>query len=149
MLDLVGLSDFTSKYPSELSGGMQQRVAIARAMVMDPEALLMDEPFGALDEQTRRHLGFEMSRILADANRTVVMVTHSLDEAIVWADRIIVMSARPGQIVREIRVAEPRPRLPEFIASPGFAEVRAELFQLLESTTSGKPSGRVVTAEAG
>lgn len=159
MLDLVGLSDFLSKYPSELSGGMQQRVAIARAMVMGPEALLMDEPFGALDEQTRRHLGFEMSRILADANRTVVMVTHSLDEAIVWADRIIVMSARPGRIVREIRVPDPRPRQPEFIASAGFAEVRAELFQLLESTQGSKgavakpstsnPTPPAVAAEVG
>lgn len=154
MLELVGLSDFTSKYPSELSGGMQQRVAIARAMVMGPEALLMDEPFGALDEQTRRHLGFEMSRILAEANRTVVMVTHSLDEAIVWADRIIVMSARPGRILREIRVPEARPRMPEFIASAGFAEVRAELFQLLESTQTPRivapsSSPEVVAAEAG
>src|SRR5690606_28359336 len=144
------------KYPSELSGGMQQRVAIARAMVMGPEALLMDEPFGALDEQTRRRLGFEMSRILAEANRTVVMVTHSLDEAIVWADRIIVMSARPGRIVREIRVPDPRPRQPEFIASPGFAEVRAELFQLLESTQGSKgsaansnPTPPAVAAEVG
>jgi NitT/TauT family transport system ATP-binding protein len=156
MLELVGLSDFLSKYPSELSGGMQQRVAIARAMVMGPEALLMDEPFGALDEQTRRRLGFEMSRILAEANRTVVMVTHSLDEAIVWADRIIVMSARPGRIVREIRVPDPRPRQPEFIASPGFAEVRAELFQLLESTQGSKgsaansnPTPPAVAAEVG
>jgi NitT/TauT family transport system ATP-binding protein len=96
MLELVGLRDFAESYPRELSGGMQQRVAIARAMCMDPAIMLMDEPFGALDEQTRRHLGFEMSRMLTERNRTVVLVTHSLDEAILWADRIVVLSPRPG-----------------------------------------------------
>lgn len=134
MLSLVGLSGFEASYPSELSGGMQQRVAIARALLMDPEILLMDEPFGALDEQTRRHLGFEMSRILTEADRTVVMVTHSLDEAILWADRIIVLSSRPGRIIREIHVAQARPRWLEFIATPEFAAIRAELFRLLDSS---------------
>lgn len=141
MLDLVGLPDFASSYPRELSGGMQQRVAVARAMSMDPEILLMDEPFGALDEQTRRHLGNEMCRILTEAERTVVMVTHSLDEAIFWADRIVVLSARPGQIVREITVSEPRPRKLDFVASPEFAAIRSELFQLLEATEKPAPAG--------
>lgn len=133
MLRLVGLADFAKAYPTELSGGMQQRVAVARAIAMDPHIMLMDEPFGALDEQTRRHLGFEMSRILTENERTVVMVTHSLDEAILWADRLIVLSARPGRIAREIRVEEPRPRKLQFVATPGFAEIRSELFGLLET----------------
>jgi NitT/TauT family transport system ATP-binding protein len=133
LLDLVGLSEFASSYPRELSGGMQQRVAIARAMCMDPGILLMDEPFGALDEQTRRHLGLEMGRLLTEANRTVVMVTHSLDEAILWADRIVVLSTRPGRIAREIRVDAPRPRPLSFVGTQQFAEIRAELFTLLES----------------
>jgi NitT/TauT family transport system ATP-binding protein len=132
MLELVGLGDFMQAYPSELSGGMQQRVAIARAMAMDPTIMLMDEPFGALDEQTRRHLGFDMSRILTERERSVVMVTHSLDEAILWADRLIVLSARPGRIAREIIVDEPRPRELKFIGTPRFAEIRSELFGLLE-----------------
>jgi NitT/TauT family transport system ATP-binding protein len=137
LLDLVGLSEFAHSYPRELSGGMQQRVAVARAMCMDPSILLMDEPFGALDEQTRRHLGSEMTRLLTDAGRTVVMVTHSLDEAIMWADRIIVLSARPGRIAKEIPVSTPRPRPLSFVGTPEFAEIRAELFALLESPSTG------------
>jgi NitT/TauT family transport system ATP-binding protein len=137
LLDLVGLSEFAQSYPRELSGGMQQRVAVARAMCMDPSILLMDEPFGALDEQTRRHLGSEMTRLLTEAGRTVVMVTHSLDEAIMWADRIIVLSARPGRIAKEIPVPTPRPRPLSFVGTPEFAEIRAELFALLESPATG------------
>ena len=132
MLELVGLSDFAGSYPAELSGGMQQRVAVARAMSMDPTIMLMDEPFGALDEQTRRHLGVEMTRMLTESERTVVMVTHSLDEAIFWADRLIVLSARPGRIAKELIVDEPRPRGLDFIGTTKFAEIRSELFGLLE-----------------
>lgn len=132
LLELVGLSPFADSYPSELSGGMQQRVAIARAMAMDPSIMLLDEPFGALDEQTRRHLGFQMTDILSEAERSVVMVTHSLDEAILWADRVIVMSARPGRIIREIVVTEPRPRTLGYVTSEEFAGIRSELFGLLE-----------------
>ena len=133
MLSLVGLSDFAKAYPRELSGGMQQRVAVARAMSMEPKILLLDEPFGALDEQTRRHLGSEMARMLSDNESTVVMVTHSLDEAILWGDRIITLSARPGQIAREIKVDMPRPRSLDFVGTPEFNQIRAELFTLLES----------------
>jgi NitT/TauT family transport system ATP-binding protein len=134
MLALVGLTDFRDAYPRELSGGMQQRVAIARAMCMEPGILLMDEPFGALDEQTRRQLGFEMARMLSERDSTVVMVTHSLDEAIMWADRIIVMSARPGRIAKEIRVTAPRPRTHDYIATEEFASLRSELFILLDQS---------------
>jgi NitT/TauT family transport system ATP-binding protein len=135
MLELVGLSEFSDAYPSELSGGMQQRVAVARALCMKPGILLMDEPFGALDEQTRRHLGLEMVKLLTEASSTVVMVTHSLDEAIVWADRIIIFSPRPGRIIREIRVDEPRPRGLTYVASEGFARTRRDLFEAFESVT--------------
>jgi NitT/TauT family transport system ATP-binding protein len=131
MLELVGLANFAKSYPHELSGGMQQRVAVARAMAMEPEVLLMDEPFGALDEQTRQRLGYQMSKILTTNNKGVVMVTHSLDEAIFWADRIVVMSPRPGRIVREIIVDEPRPREVSFIADPRFSLIRQELFTLI------------------
>lgn len=132
MLELVGLAEYANSYPHQLSGGMQQRVAVARAMAMNPEILLMDEPFGALDEQTRRHLGFEMSTMLSESGSTIVLVTHSLDEAILWADRVIVLSARPGQVMREIRIPAPRPRRVDVMGEPWFAEVRSELFQLLE-----------------
>jgi NitT/TauT family transport system ATP-binding protein len=135
-LALVGLTDFQNSYPHQLSGGMQQRVAVARAMAMEPKFLLMDEPFGALDEQTRRSLGQEMSRIITANKKGVVMVTHSLDEAIFWADRIVVMSARPGRIVKEIVVPVPRPRDLNFIASTDFASIRAELFELISDTNS-------------
>jgi NitT/TauT family transport system ATP-binding protein len=148
MLELVGLADFANAYPRELSGGMQQRVAIARAMCMDPRNLLLDEPFGALDEQTRQRLGFEMARILTEAERTVVMVTHSLDEAIFWADRIIVLSSRPGRIAREIHVPTMRPRPLSFIGTPEFASIRSELFRLLEVPAEGAPSISAVPSPA-
>jgi NitT/TauT family transport system ATP-binding protein len=133
MLSLVGLTEYANAYPHQLSGGMQQRVAVARAMAMNPKILLMDEPFGALDEQTRRHLGFEMSSMLSDSKSTIVLVTHSLDEAILWADRVIVLSARPGQVMREIRIPAPRPRRADAMREPWFSEIRTELFELLET----------------
>jgi NitT/TauT family transport system ATP-binding protein len=143
LLDLVGLSQFADAYPQELSGGMQQRVAVARALAMEPDVLLMDEPFGALDEQTRRQLGAEMSELLHRNGKTVAMVTHSLDEAIFWADRIIVMSPRPGRIMTELVVDAPRPRELKFIASPEFAAIRAELFELITEVSSDalRPAG--------
>jgi NitT/TauT family transport system ATP-binding protein len=134
-LDLVGLAHVAESFPSELSGGMQQRVAVARALAMQPEILLMDEPFGALDEQSRRRLGIEMSRVLADTGKTVIMVTHSLDEAIFWADRVLVMSKGPGRIIEEFHVEEPKPRRAEFMTEPSFDRLRAKLFALLEVTT--------------
>lgn len=130
-LDFVGLKDFASSYPSELSGGMQQRVAVARALAMDPEILLLDEPFGSLDEQSRRDLGVEMSRILTEAGKTLVLVTHSLDEAIFWADRLIVMSERPGSILKEIRIDSPRPRDISFMTNQEFNNIRTSLLDAL------------------
>jgi NitT/TauT family transport system ATP-binding protein len=131
-LDLVGLADRADAYPSELSGGMQQRVAVARALAMDPDILLLDEPFGALDEQSRRRIGLEMSRVLTDTGKTVLMVTHSLDEAIFWADRILVMSKGPGRIIEDLKVAEPRPRRLDFMTSSGFDDLRNHIFRQLE-----------------
>ena len=131
LLRLVGLEHLADAYPHELSGGMQQRVAVARAMAMDPQVLLMDEPFGALDEQTRRELGYEMCRLLTEQGKSVAMVTHSLDESIFWADRIIVMASKPGRIALEIPVEEPRTRELPFIATPEFAAIRAKLLDFM------------------
>lgn len=130
-LDLVGLREYLDAYPGELSGGMQQRVAVARALCMEPSVLLLDEPFGAIDEQSRRYLGVEMSRVLQEAGKSVVLVTHSLEEAIYWGDRVVVMSSHPGRILDEIEVGEPRPRPLEFLTEPSFQQVRARLFELL------------------
>lgn len=132
LLELVGLGGLGARMPRELSGGQQQRVAVARALAMDPQIMLMDEPFGALDEQSRRRIGIEMSHVLTEAHKTVVMVTHSLDEAIFWADRVLVMGKGPGRIVREFIVDAPRPRRLDFMTTASFDALRAELFGLLE-----------------
>lgn len=137
-LDFVGLSAFAKSMPRELSGGMQQRVAVARALALEPQVLLMDEPFGALDEQTRRSLGIDLSRILTDAGQSVVLITHSLEEAIIWADRIIVMSSRPGRILEEVVVDQPRPRDLSFMTSPEFDEIRARLFELIRPAEAAR-----------
>ncbi|WP_018902418.1 ABC transporter ATP-binding protein [Rhizobium sp. 2MFCol3.1] len=130
-LSLFGLSGFEDRYPNQLSGGMQQRVAIARALATDPEVLLMDEPFAALDAQTREILQTELLRIWEKINTTVVFVTHSIDEAIYLADRIVVMTARPGTIKEIIDIDLPRPRDGDIRASSQFNAHRGRVWQAL------------------
>ena len=130
-LDAVGLADFAEHYPAQLSGGMRQRAALARALSLETGILLMDEPFGALDEQTRMVLGEDLSVLLSRAKKTIVFVTHSLGEAVFLADRVAVFSARPGTIKQVIAVNEPHPRKPAFMTSDKFTTLRNELYGLL------------------
>jgi NitT/TauT family transport system ATP-binding protein len=130
-LEAVGLRDFADHYPAQLSGGMRQRAALARALSLQTGILLMDEPFGALDEQTRMILGEDLSVLLAATRKTIVFVTHSLGEAVFLADRVAVFSARPGTIKKVIAVDEPHPRRPEFVTSEKFTALRNELYALL------------------
>ncbi len=120
LLRLVGLDQFASKLPHELSGGMQQRAAICRALIQDPDILLMDEPFGALDALTREAMCFELLRIWSERRKTIVFVTHSIPEAVLLADRVVVMSPRPGRIALEEHIALPRPRNLESMAHAEF-----------------------------
>jgi len=123
-LDMVGLARFANRYPAELSGGMQQRVGIARALANYPRVLLMDEPFGALDAQTRLMMQESLLNIWNEFGTTVLFVTHDVDEAIFLADRVLVMSASPGRIIADLAVDLPRPRLPEITADARFAELK-------------------------
>ena len=135
MLSLVGLTGFGERYPHELSGGMKQRVSIARGLVQDPPVLLMDEPFAALDEQTRMTMGHELLRIWSTTSKTVVFITHSLTEAVYLADEVLVMSARPGQIIDHIEVNLPRPRTYEMMATDTFGRLRDRIWQQIRKST--------------
>jgi NitT/TauT family transport system ATP-binding protein len=130
-IEAVGLADFAQHYPGQLSGGMRQRAALARALSLETDILLMDEPFGALDEQTRMILGEDLSVLLSRTDKTIVFVTHSLGEATFLADRVAVFSARPGTIKEIITVDEPHPRKPDFVTSPKFTGIRNALYGLL------------------
>ncbi|WP_420336658.1 ABC transporter ATP-binding protein [Roseibium sp.] len=139
-LEMVGLSKFADKYPAELSGGMQQRVGIARALANYPSVLLMDEPFGALDAQTRLMMQENLLSLWSEFGITVVFVTHDVDEAIFLADRVLIMSASPGSIIDDLKIGLPRPRDPSVATSPEFMalkkicldQIRAESLRAFE-----------------
>ncbi len=130
-LNEVGLTQFADRYPKQLSGGMMQRVAIARALANDPQILLMDEPFGALDSQTRMQMQQLLLRVWEHSKKTVVFVTHDIDEAILLGDRVYVMGARPGRIKREMEVPMPRPRDMDMVMERQFIEMKREILGLL------------------
>ncbi len=132
-IQLVGLEGFERSYPRQLSGGMQQRVGLARALAVDPRVLLMDEPFGALDAQTRNILQGDLLRIWDASRKTVVFVTHAMDEAVFLSDRVILMGTRPGHIAEDITIDLPRPRTDETRTDPRFVELSAYVWERLRT----------------
>ena len=130
-LSAVGMEQFANHYPKQLSVGMKQRINLARGLCVGTQVVLLDEPFAALDEQTRMVLGEDLSILLARTGKTIVFVTHSLAEAVFLADRIVVMTARPGRIKASISVPQPHPRSPDFMLTSEFGEIRNELYALL------------------
>ena len=131
LLRLVGLGDFADVYPGELSGGMAQRASICRMLISDPAMLLLDEPFSALDELTRDFMNMELQRICMERRATAFLVTHSLAEAVILSDRILVMKARPGRIVEDVLIDLPRPRTLEMVNTPHFGEIVTHIRSLL------------------
>jgi NitT/TauT family transport system ATP-binding protein len=132
MIRLVGLAGFEKRYPSELSGGMQQRVNLARALATDPEVLLMDEPFAALDAQTREFMQAELLKIWAKSKKTVVFITHQIDESVFLADRVVVMGTRPGRIKHEFEIPFERPRKLSLKRDPKFLALCDDIWRLIE-----------------
>jgi len=139
LLELAGLGGFETTYPRELSGGMQQRVAICRALLPDPSLLLMDEPFGALDALTREEMSLELLRIWSERPKTILFVTHSIPEAILLADRVVVMSPRPGRIARVLAVDLPRPRTMDLEFDARFKAVSDEVRSLIYGQRKERP----------
>ena len=132
MIDLVGLNGFENSWPRELSGGMAQRVAIARALIHDPDLLLLDEPFGSLDAITRERMWTELSRIWQAKQKTVIMVTHSINESLFLADRVLVLTQRPGKIKLDVEVDLPRPRKDDIRYTPHFGKLARKLRDAIE-----------------
>jgi NitT/TauT family transport system ATP-binding protein len=132
-LEMTGLADFRNHYPAELSGGMKQRVALARVLAFDPKVLLMDEPFGALDAQTRETMQEEVTRLWERTKKTIVFVTHDIEEAVYLGDRVVVLSARPGRIKEEVKIELPRPRGLEIKKSMQCHEYRNHVWDMIRS----------------
>ncbi|KWX67406.1 hypothetical protein ASJ79_21700 [Mycobacterium sp. NAZ190054] len=135
-LNLVGLTGFEKHYPAQLSGGMQQRVGLARAFAVEPELLLLDEPFGALDAQTRLQLQTELSRIWSEAGRTAVLITHDIEEAVFLADRVVVMGSRPGRVIDVVDIPFERPRTDSVRMHPDFTVLKSRLWESLRDSMS-------------
>ena len=131
LIEMVGLAGFENHYPHELSGGMKQRVGLARALATDPNVLLMDEPFAALDAQTRDLMQVELLRIWQTAKKTVLFVTHQIDEAIYLSDRVMVMTKRPGRAKKIFKIDLPRPRDYEMRVTPQFNDIKLAIWQTL------------------
>lgn len=144
LIDMIGLGRFADSYPHELSGGMQQRVAIARALAVSPRILLMDEPFGALDAQTRVVMQENLLHLWSKINATILFVTHDIDEAILLADRVLVMTAGPGRILKDIKVDLPRPRTFDITASPAFVALKQECLALIRHEAAFSFSTQIV-----
>ena len=138
-LNEIGLKAFADHYPNQLSGGMMQRVAIARALANDPDILLMDEPFGALDSQTRHSMQKLLLRVWEQSHKTVAFVTHDIDEAILLGDRVIVMTARPGRVKADITMTIPRPRHPEIALEPEFIALKRRIIEELRDEIDENP----------
>lgn len=143
LLELVGLRDFADAHPAELSGGMQRRVGIARALALDPRILLLDEPFGALDEITRQRMNMELLRIWTQQRTTTLLVTHNVGEAVFLSDRVLVMDTRPGRILAEVTIDLPRPRDLSLLESQQFFALSAKLTHMLLGESGAKETHRV------
>ncbi len=149
-IDIVGLQGFEKRMPSELSGGMKQRVSIARTLVSGPQILLMDEPFAALDEQTRLLLGDKITQIQQDLHQTTLLITHNLTEAVQLSDRIVVMTYRPGRVKRIVDIDLPRPRTSDVVSSAAFGKYVAEIWgDLREEASRGMAESESSTATRG
>ncbi len=138
-LELVRIDDFAQAYPHELSGGMKQRVAIARGLIQDPGILLMDEPFAALDEQSRMKMGVELLRIWERTHKTILFVTHNLTEAVFLSDEVVVLSTRPAAILETVQVDIPRPRTYDAMATEHFGRLRDRIWRLIQDLPNAEP----------